>query len=184
MSIGRHALLSRAAALLILALMLGGFFLGSATAYLDFVAADAEQLDREAQLLQRYRALARETPSDEASAVGGEKALLFPQVPESQAVALLQEALKSAAATAQVEVQGLQVLRTEALPGSARIGVRLRGAGDIAGLNRLLYMIEAARPLLFPDNLQIQSRTFRSGAPSSPLEFQLDVSCIKAEPSA
>jgi general secretion pathway protein M len=181
--LGDPALLSRAAALAILCLVLGVFGFGPVTAYIDLLGAGAEQLQHQEQLLQRYRELAREAPSGQPSAVRGE-GLLFPEIPESQAVALLQEALKGAAAAAQVEVQGLQVLRTEALPGSLRIGVRLRASADIAGLNRLLYAIEAARPVLYPDNLQIQSHAPRPQAPPAALEFQLDVSCVKAEPSA
>jgi len=183
MRIGEPALLSRAAALAILLVVLGAILVGPVTAYIDLLGGDAERLQHQEQLLQRYRELAREPPAGPPPAARGES-LLFPEIPESQAVALLQEALKGAAATAQVEVQGLQVLRTEALPGSLRIGVRLRAAADIAGLNRLLYAIEAARPVLYPDNLQIQSRALRPEARSSALEFQLDVSCVKAEPSA
>jgi len=183
MRIGDQALLSRAAAVAILFALLGAVGFGPVTAYVDLLDAGAEQLKHREQLLQRYRELAREVPSEQRPTAQGE-GLMFPEMPESQAVALLQEALKGAAAAAQVEVQGLQVLRTEALPGSLRIGVRLRATADIAGLNRLLYAIEAARPVLYPDNLQIQSSALGPQAPSSALEFQLDVSGVKMEPSA
>ena len=85
---------------------------------------------------------------------------------------------------AQVQVQGFQVLRAEPLPGAVKIGVRLRGSGDVAALGRLLYAIEAVRPLLVPDNLQVQGRATAPGlspeSASVPLEFQLDVSGFRA----
>ena len=181
MRISDHPVLSRAAALLILFAVLGALCVGPVTAYIDLLGDAAEQLRNHEQVLQRYRALLEETPSGLSSRTGED--LLFPEIPESQAVARLQEALKTAAVAAQVDIQGLQVLRSEALSGSLRIGVQLRGTADIAGLNRLLYAIEVARPALYPDNLQIQSRVLRPEAPPSALQFQLDVSGIKAEPS-
>jgi general secretion pathway protein M len=110
--------------------------------------------------------------------------MLIPAVPEAQALALLQETVKSAAAAAQVQIQGLQVLRSEGEAGVLRIGVRVRAAGDVASLGRLLYAIEAARPLLYPDNLQIQSQPAAPGTPPSPLQFQLDIAGFKAGPSS
>ena len=69
------------------------------------------------------------------------------------------------------------------MPGSVRIGVRLRATAEIGGLERLLYAIESARPVLYPDNLQIQSHAIRPAAASSALDFQLDVSGFKSGPS-
>jgi hypothetical protein len=97
---------------------------------------------------------------------------------------LLQEAVKNSAATARIQVQGLQVLRSEAVSGATRIGVRVRGRGDIASLRSLLYAVETARPLLYPDNLQIQSHATLPDAAPSVLDFQLDISGFKMEPQS
>src|SRR4029077_12257592 len=104
--------------------------------------------------------------------------------PDAQAVAMLQETIKGAAAAAQVQIQGLQVLRGEGEAGALGIGGGIRGPGDVAGVGRLLHAMEAARPLLYPDNLQIQSHAAAPGTPPSPLQFQLDIAGFKAGASS
>jgi general secretion pathway protein M len=187
MTFGEQMRLDRISALLILALVLALFWLGPVSAYLRLVAAGGERLDQAQQTLLRYRALAR-VPDHHSAPARTEAALLFPAIPDSQAAALLQETVKSAAAAAQVEIKGLQVLRTDVhLPGAVRIGVQVRASGDIGSLGRLLYAIEAARPILYADNLHIQSRppqpVGRPGQATALLDFQLDVSGFKPGPS-
>ena len=183
MSLDR-AVLARAGAVAILVLLLLVLWLGPIGAYFDLVGEGADEIAQKAALLQRYRALAEAGPAERAEPARIEPSLLIPAVPDAQALALLQETVKSAAAAAQVQVQGLQVLRGEGEAGALRIGVRIRAAGDVAGLGRLLYAIEAARPLLYPDNLQIQSQAAAPGAPPSALQFQLDIAGFKAGPSS
>jgi hypothetical protein len=132
-------------------------------------------------VLQRYRLLAS---ADSKAVVPADPALLFGDTPESQATALLQETVKTAATAAHVQVLGLQVLRGEAVSGATRIGVRVRASGDMAGLRSLLYAIETAKPLLYPDNLSIQSHAATLGAAASVLDFQFDISGFKAEPAS
>jgi general secretion pathway protein M len=105
-------------------------------------------------------------------------------MPESQASALLQETVKSIAAGAHAQVQGLQVLRGEPVGGATRIGVRVRASGDIGSLRSLVYAIETARPLLYPDNLSIQSHAAAPDTAASVLDFQLDISGFKTEPQS
>ncbi len=176
------ALLSRVAALAILAVLVGVFCLGPLAAYCDLVTDHNDALATKAAMLERYKALADAKPS--AAAPAPDAALIYPDIPESQASALLQETLKNLAATARVQVQGLQVLRGEAQNGATRIGVRMRGSGDMASLRSLIYAIEAARPLLYPDNLQIQSHAATAGAAPSALDFQFDISGFKAGPQS
>jgi Type II secretion system (T2SS), protein M subtype b len=181
MRLGEHALLSRAAALVLLAGLVAGVAVGPITAYLGLLHGQAAALRRDSQRLQRYRHL---TDAHIPAPAAGERTLLFPNIPESQAVALLQEALKGAAAAARVEIQGFQVLRSESAAGSTRVGVRLRASGDIAGLERLLYTIERARPVLYPDNLEVRAASARPGAAPSALEFEFDVSGFTTGPAA
>jgi general secretion pathway protein M len=169
--------LARAAALAILLALVALVWLGPVAAYRDLVGADAQRLAEVDAMLARYRALAEAAPEAKPAL---DTALLLPDISEAQAVALLQESLKGAAATAQVEIQGLQVLPTDTLGGAPRVGVRLKGRGLIAGLDRLLYAIEASRPLLYPDNLQIQAHGRETGAAQGALDFQLDVSAFRA----
>ena len=173
---------SRAAALLILLALVAGFWLGPVTAYLDLVTGAAERAATAETKLGRYRALA-ELPAEAAAAVDL-KAVFLPERSDAETVALLQETLKSAAATAQVEIQGIQILPAESVSGARRIVVRLKGRGDMAGLDRLLYAIEASRPLLYPDNLQLLAGAVPNAAAPTTLNFQLDVSGFTAGPPA
>ena len=175
------AFLRRVVALGILALVLMAAWVGPVAAYRELLGAEAEQIEQKSAVLQRYHGLVESPAPASASAADEAGAgLLLPDLPEAQAVALLQETVKSAAAAAQVQVQGLQVLRADSEAGAQRIGVRVRATGDAAGLGRLLYGIEAARPLLYPDNLQVQSHMTAPGTPPAPLDFQLDISGFKA----
>jgi hypothetical protein len=180
----------RGAALALLGLLLVAVWIGPTTFYIGLIRSGSDDIERQSALLQRYRALA-EVPQPGLSSAAAVSDLLSPEVPDSQAVARLQETLKTAATAAQVQIQGFQILRVEPLPGAVKVGVRLRGSGDVAALGRLLYAVEAARPLLVPDNLQVQARaTAPPPAGSSPepgpvpLDFQLDVSAFKAGASS
>ena len=172
-----HTSAARAASLAILLAVLATLWIGPVAAYRDLVAADAQRLADADATLSRYRALTGAAPE---TRVAADQALFLPDLSDAQAIALLQESLKGAAASAQVEIQGLQVMQADTLAGAKRVGVRLRGRGLIAGLDRLLYAIEASRPLLYPDNLQIQARGPSSGAAPAALDFQLDVSAFRA----
>ena len=188
MTLTRRGINGRIAALALLALLLIALWVGPAAAYLGLIQSGSDAIERQAALLQRYRALVDAPRPDVSLAAASD--LLMPAIPDSQALARLQETLKAAAGAAQVQVLGFQVLRTEALPGAVKIGVRLRGSGDVAALGRLLYAVEAARPLLVPDNLQVQGRAVAPVAGSAPepgpvpLEFQLDVSGFKTGASS
>jgi hypothetical protein len=176
-----RAILRRVAALAILAVLIAAFWIGPFAAYLGWVGANKEELAAKSAMLRRYQALA----APESGGVSpAESALLYPEMPESQASALLQEVVKNAATATRVQVQGLQMLRSEALPGATRIGVRVRATSDIASLRGLIYAIETAQPVLYPDNLQIQSHTTTPDAAPAPLDFQLDISDFTPGPAS
>jgi general secretion pathway protein M len=174
-------ILRRVAALAILAALVAAFWIGPFAAYCGWVAANREELAAKSAVLRRYQALG--VPAS-GGVLQAEPALLYSEMPVSQASALLQEAVKNAATAARVQVQGLQMLRSEALPGATRIGVRVRATGDIASLRGLIYAIETARPVLYPDNLQVQSHATTPDAAPVPLDFQLDISGFTPEPAS
>lgn len=181
MTLAERPNLGRISALAILAALIALFCLGPVAAYCGWVADNADALAAKAAVLQRYRALAG---AKTRVAVPTGLALLYGDMPESQATALLQETVKTAAAAAHVQVLGLQVLRSEAVSGATRIGVRVRASGEIAGLRSLLHAIETAKPLLYPDNISIQSHATTPGAAASMLDFQFDISGFKADPAS
>lgn len=174
----RRPALNRVGALAILGVLVGLFCAGPLAAYCGLLAADNDALAAKAALLQRYRSL---TAAGAATPKPSGSPLSYADMAESQATALLQETVKNAAAASRVQVQGLQVLRSEAQAGATRIAVRMRASGDMASIRGLLYAIESARPALYPDNLQIQSHAVASGGAPSALDFQLDVSGFKAD---
>lgn len=180
MTLAERSALGRIAALAILSTLAVLLCAGPLAAYCGVVADNNDALATKGALLQRYRALADAKTTPPAAA--GAMAMLYPDIAESQASALLQETVKNAATAAHVQVLGLQVLRSEAANGATRIGVRVRASGDMASLRNLIYAIESARPVLYPDNLSIQSHAATQDAASSMLDFQLDVSGFKTEP--
>jgi general secretion pathway protein M len=172
--------LARIAALAILAALVAAFLIGPVAAYCELIGSNAAVLATKNALLQRYRALAA-APNAAAPA---DAPPIYPKMPESQASALLQETVKTTAAAARIQVLGLQVLRSESVSGATRVGVRVRASGDMASLRALIYAIETARPVLYPDNLQIQSHATAADAAPRPLDFQLDIAAFKAEPAS
>ena len=181
MRLTERPLVGRAAALTLLALLIVLFFVGPFAAYSAWIGDTSDTLADRVALLQRYRALAAGDRPVSASTPTG-PALLYPEMPESQASAMLQETVKNTAQAAHVQVQGLQVLHAEAMNGMSRIGVRVRGSGDMASIRGLVYAIETARPVLYADNLSIQSHGVVAGTTPETLDFQLDISGFKTEP--
>ncbi|HKS89588.1 MAG TPA: type II secretion system protein GspM [Stellaceae bacterium] len=155
-------------------------WLGPISAYVGLVSSGSEQIARRQQLLERYRMLTAEAPSATTGAADPKSAnLLAPGLPEAQAVARLQQAVKQAAEANQVEIRTFQVLPGGTLSGARRTAVRIAAAGEMAGIGKLLFAIEAARPVLYPDNLKIQARPTMPGSKRSEiLDFQLDISSV------
>jgi general secretion pathway protein M len=179
----RGSLPSRAAALVLLGLVVALLYAGLIAPYRDYVAALDDRLDAKASILDRMRSLTRQpaAPDDPATAATLD-ALLLPDLSDAQAVGQLQDRLKEFAAAGGVDLQGVQVLPPIETATLSRLAVRLRGAADMAALNRFLHAVESTRPVLLIDNLRIQSRAPR-GAPSpasAVLDIQLDVIGFKA----
>lgn len=172
---------SRVIALGVLLLLGVAIWLGPISTYFDLLSDGAEALARRNAVLQRYRALATARVEPEpASRPANVPAGMLPDIPEAQALAVVQEKVKAAAMANRVQVHSLQVLRTESIADAAKIGVRLRAAGDVASLGQFLHAIEDAQPVLYPDNLQVQAPPPVQGAATGSLEFQLDVSGFRA----
>ncbi|HUA55175.1 MAG TPA: type II secretion system protein GspM [Candidatus Sulfotelmatobacter sp.] len=168
---------SRAAALIVLALLLALAYEGLAVPYLAYVdGLDARVATRQA-VLERMRALsAAPDPHVSAPVTASAAALLLPDVSEAQAVGQLQDRLKRFAASDGIELQGIQVLPRAETTAVTRLGVRLRGSGDMPALNRFLYAVETAEPALLVDNLRLQARaTGAVPAAAAALDIQLDV---------
>src|ERR1051325_9016569 len=72
-------------------------WLGPIGAYRDIVSSGAIRLEQRTAVLERYRALLREPPEGAAHPATDLPLVILPEIAEAQAVALLQERLKSVA---------------------------------------------------------------------------------------
>ncbi|HUK61565.1 MAG TPA: type II secretion system protein GspM [Stellaceae bacterium] len=172
--------LSRAGALAILLVLLATVWLGPVALYEEVRANDAAAFAAATATLARDRA-ALAAPD---TARGANDAILLPPLSDAEAAALLQETLKRAAQTADVEILAIEVLAPDRLAGAARVGLRLKARGDVAGIARLLYAVAASRPLLHADNLHIAAHPAAPGsatAAAAPnLDFEFEVAAFKA----
>jgi len=182
--------LSRLAALglvLVLAVVLHA---GLVVPYREAWQRSHDLIEQQAALLARYRELASRSAEPDGQADRERLALLqaglLPRQTEGQAVAGLQDRIKTIGGAAGINLSSVQALppheaaRKDEAGGLIRLGLRLRLAGDVASLNRFLYEIEAHRPFLVVENLAINGRGARPGAPS-PLDIQLDVIGLQAK---
>ncbi len=190
---GPMRVLSRLAAVTLALLLATAIVVGGLLPYLDWRAAAAADVEREAALLARYRALAaRETApgGNESTSDPQLEALLLPATSEGQAMAALQDRLKAMSAGAGLSLVSVQPMTAEvgaptpsgAMPEALRrLTVRLKLGGDTAQLNRFLYEVEAARPWLLVDNLFVNARSGRAVGPGAGLDVQVDVSALQAK---
>jgi general secretion pathway protein M len=155
--------LSRVVALLLLAAVLAAAYVWIvgpiASAYADTEAAIADTRE----LLARYDRLAASRPSLEAQLAAIE------QKPDTAAYYLdgatdaLAAASLQARVTALVEGSGatllsIQTLTTTEDRGLRRVAIRLQMTAEIGPLVRVLHGLETGVPLLFVDNLEVQSQ--------------------------
>ncbi len=174
-------ILSRGAALAILLTLIGAVWIGPVAAYVGLLRDGAEQIAAKEQFARRYEALVDSRGPDQLAAL--KDPVLFPGLSDAQALATLQEAVKGLATKSHVEIQGLQILPSDSQAGLSRIGIRIRATADMDGTNGLLYAIEASRPLLYVDNLQLRPQ-MANNVPTPVLDLQFDVSAFKPGPSS
>lgn len=149
------------------------------------VVQDRATLENQAQQLARYRALAAEVPALRRQATAASKAqpapvsALLPGDSEAAAIAALQARLKRIMTGAHAVVISLQPLPMQAGEGYFRLPLRLQFTTDTVGLQRALYDIEAERPLLTVDKLNVRVQgglVARPTGPADALDVTLEVS--------
>ncbi len=133
-----------------------------------FAAVDSEIAEQQT-MLQRYATIAgrlstlesrlaaikRDGVSADDYLVGNSEAIV---------AAELQNRLKTVIANADGKLASTQVLATTEEAGFRQITIRVRLNASIDGLRRVLYQLEAGRPLMFVDNLDVSSRQDRRRA--------------------
>lgn len=190
---GPWQVLSRVAAVALAVLLGAAIVVGVLLPYLDWRAAAAAAVEREAALVARYRALAaRDTAAGPAELPSDPQleALLLPATSEGQAMAALQDRLKAMSAAAGLTLVSVQPMTAELGTGSPpgampealrRLTVRLKLGGDTGQLSRFLYEVESAKPWLLVDNLFVNARSGRAVGPGAGLDVQVDVSAMQAK---
>jgi general secretion pathway protein M len=104
--------------------------------------------DRLAERREVLAALKRRRGAAEGLLQGGSETLIAAQ---------LQNRIKILADAADAEVRSVQVLQARSEAGFRRIAVRGQVQGSLAGIQKLFYEIESARPYLFLDNVELRA---------------------------
>src|SRR5262245_15852798 len=177
--------LSRAAALLLLVAVLAAAYVWIvepvAAAYADTDAAIADSRE----LLARYDRLAAARPGLEAQLAAIEQKPDTAVFYLSGATDALAAAALQARVTSLIEGSGATLLSIQTLTstedrGLRRVAIRLQMTAETAPLVRVLYGLETGIPLLFVDNLELQSQAAvtldpDSGQASAPLVVGFDL---------
>ncbi len=158
--------LSRLLALALLLAVLAVPYLAIVRPFIAELAANRETLAEQATLLERYSRLAaageglgerldasRRQPVDENVYLEGAS--------EALVAAELQNRVKIAVQSNGGTLNSTQILEPTAEAGFRRLAVRARMSAGTDALPKVLHALEAGRPFLFIDNVDINARTFR-----------------------
>lgn len=180
------SLLSRTAALgLLAAVAIGGYVL-VVEPVLDAFRANAEAIERSEDLLQRQQALAAQRPQLVARLAEEEQRAAtltgYLEGPsDALAAARLQDRVRTLVEAAGGELRSTQILPAEAVeasPGTRRASLRVQLVVAIDGLAVFLHGLETGQPYVLIDELNIRSQRARrrqepDGAPALDVSLQL-----------
>ncbi len=173
-----NRLAQRLAAVCLLLLVVAVGYVGLGGPLAAQYAALAQREAQTALALERYRRIVART---EAPRVGAGRSdlplngIYLPGDSPAQAVAALQDRVKSAVAEAGARLGSVEVLAPRVDDGVARQAVRARFAADTRSLQQVLHRLEASRPLLLLDNLYVRARDARSDKTRLRLDVRIDV---------
>jgi general secretion pathway protein M len=145
--------------LTVLALLLVWF--GIVSPVLAWYAARAEQLDQRLTLARRMTALAATLPQLEHQAAALPSARANPDAllageTDAVAAAALQERMQEMANQAGASLSSVEILPAAQLGQFRRIGLRVALQADMTNVVRLLQRVEAAKPRMLVDELDLQ----------------------------
>ena len=162
--------LHRLAALLLLALMVGLFYVMVDQIWMGQYRLYQTNTERLLDRLHNLQRLATARPELEKAiqSIRDDQrtaAYFLPPAPPVLAAADLQQRVKSL-----VEGAGGNLLSVQALPvveegGVVRVAVGVTVQGDVGMLQKTLHSLESQVPLLFVDNLEVSARQFRPRLP-------------------
>jgi general secretion pathway protein M len=177
------SLVSRTAALGILAILVLAVFQFAVEPVLSTYQSNRDDIARSKQLLQRYEALIAERPGliqriEALDADDGDATAYLENSDEALAGVELQDMVSSVVDAAGGTVKSVQVLPAidvEEGPPLRKSGLKLRFSADIDTLAETLFELESMEPLLFIDQLQVTAARTRQATDSASVAPELDV---------
>lgn len=165
----------------ILLLVVAALWLGPGTLIASRVATLSERIERNGALSARYEALAMRANAmaedlRRIETAPPERALLVRGVSETQALAALQEQVKQVMADSGAAVSGLQPRPTRIRGPWRMIGLTVQFAADTAALQKALHALEAGRPLVVVETLQVRTRA-QAGS-LRPLDVSIEIAAF------
>jgi general secretion pathway protein M len=175
---------SRLMALSLLAALIGSFgLLVVQPLWLEY-RNNGEAIRESSQLLARYQALAGDRSSLESQLNGlrerqAQEGYVLTGSTDALAAAELQDRVKSVIAESGGSVRSIQILPSADDGKFRRIAIRLQMTTTTAAFFDVAYALETTMPLLFLDNVDVQSRVARVAAgkpaPEPVLSVTLDL---------
>jgi len=173
--------ISRAAALLLLVAVLGGAWIWA----VEPIAAAYRQTDADLadgrDMLQRFERLGAARAALEAQLKAIEErpattAYYLAGATDALAAAALQERVTALVESSGASIVSIQTLPTSEEEGLRRVAIRLQMASELPPLLRILHGLETGVPVLFLDNIELQSYNLAYGEEEQPaVEPQLTV---------
>ena len=168
----------RALALGLTALALLVAWFGIVSPILGWYSGRAEQLAQRSVLARRMADLAASLPQLEHQVVAlpttkANPDALLPGETDAVAAAALQERVQEMASRAGAPLSSVEMLPAAQLGQFRRIGLRVAAQGDMTNVVRLLQSVEAAKPRLLVDELDLQCHLLlaRPNAPDLDAKF-------------
>ena len=176
-------MLQRLAAVALLLLVVFVGYAGLAAPLAAHYAALAQREQQTALVLARYQRIVARAEAPQTTAGLPDLSLndvYLPGDSPAQAVAALQDRVKSAAANAGARLGSVEVLAPRSDGGLTRQAVRARLTADTGSLQQVLHRLESSRPLLLLDNLYVRARDTRSDTSQLRLDVRVDVAGFAA----
>ncbi len=160
---------SRAAALLLLAGVLSGFYGLLVAPFLDARGEVEESLAQADELSARYERIgarrdALEAQLEALTAKQAENGVYLEGTTDTLAAAQLQERVGARIAASGGTLRSIQILPAKSDGDFRRVSLRVQFTGTIQALADLLYALETERTHLFVDNLDVRNRRARRRA--------------------
>jgi general secretion pathway protein M len=124
----------------------------------------------------RNDALARQLQSD----TNGRTSPLVAAETDGSAAAVLQAHLQTLLEAHDAQLTSVEALQSEPLGTYRAINVRAQFTTGHDGLRQILFALESGQPVVFLDNVTINTRSVRALGVDRPLDIQVDLTAFRA----